>query len=41
MNATPVTGLPDIVDRAEWRKQLDAFRAREKEATAAHDALSA
>jgi predicted dithiol-disulfide oxidoreductase (DUF899 family) len=34
------TGLPEVVDQAEWQKQLDAIRAKEKAATKALDALA-
>jgi predicted dithiol-disulfide oxidoreductase (DUF899 family) len=41
MNTEYATGLPEVVDLAQWQKQLDAFRAKEKAATKAADALAA
>ena len=33
--------LPTVVSESEWKAALEAFRAKEKEATRAHDALAA
>src|SRR5262249_15041461 len=35
------TGLPEVVDQAQWQKQSEAFRVKEKAATKALDALAA
>jgi len=41
MQSTSQTALPPIVDAADWRRELDALRVREKAATRELDAIAA
>ena len=41
MDSTTTTALPPIVDAAEWRRELDELRLREKAATRELDAVAA
>jgi predicted dithiol-disulfide oxidoreductase (DUF899 family) len=41
MDPTTTTALPPVADAAEWRRQLDELRVREKAATRELDAIAA
>ena len=41
MDSTITTALPPVVDAAQWHRQLDELRAREKAATRELDAIAA